>query len=113
MASRRKHRTVKDTKKLGLLDEREGYGPVFVGVIEWSRRIPGQFATAAVRKGIRTAALERTPRGGTRSRWGVGILRLRECFASRSTHSAQDDKLLEALSDLLCLTSILSLISNP
>jgi hypothetical protein len=39
-----------------------------------------------------TKHLERTPRRSTNTGDTVGLLRLRECFALRSTPFAQDDK---------------------
>ena len=47
------------------------------------------------RAGVRCwqSNLGRTPRGYTCNRGAIGILRLRECCALRSTHFAQDDSL--------------------
>jgi len=93
MASRGKHQTVKHTERNWSRVSRETNG------------VEGSLASLQLPRCGREFARqrwERTPRGGTRSRWAVGILRLRECFASRSTRSAQDDKLLEALSVEKC-----------
>jgi hypothetical protein len=60
---------------------------------KWSRRIPPLFSAVEGQSAMLTEQLERTPSGCTCNRGAIGILRLRECFASRSTHFAQDDKL--------------------
>src|SRR5882672_10298101 len=57
----------------------------------WRGSISSGWSVVVGRSQASASGMERMPCDGGGSAWGVGVLRLRECCASHSAHSAQDD----------------------
>jgi hypothetical protein len=68
-----------------------------ISVVLSKAKDPGEAGTAQAHQGVLTMPMRKSQEclDGFGAASDDGILRLRERFASRSTHSAQDDRLVE------------------
>jgi len=72
------------------------------GVVEPRENLIFAFTSKnAARSSYDASVVIETPCGAAADLWVCGVLRLRECFASRGTLSAQDDRVVEPRENLI------------